>query len=1257
MGERFVRWISNLDRDDASLAGDKGANLGEIFRARFPVPQAFVVTTEAFKFFLDQTGLEDKIKSMLKEIDVDNTYELRRKSEDIRSLIVSTGMPQVLEDEVLEAYDNFNIDLSGLKDSPGALAILKSAREPVFVSVRSSATLEDGDSASFAGQQDSFINVKGNRELIDRLKKVFASIFTARSIYYRVKKGFNNFASTAVVVQKMINAEKSGIIFSRHPIKGTNEILIESVWGLGEGIVSGKIKPDQHVLSRELELVSEHISDKKLAVIRNASGQTKTVEIKDELSAERVLKTHELKSLADIAIKLESLYGTPQDVEFAIENHELFILQTRPITTLNSQKQEQNIDGQLVVFGQGASQGVASGTVRIVRSIEDLDKVKEGDVLVTKMTTPDMVVIMKRVAAIVTSEGGVTSHAAIVSREMGIPAVVGAEGAVEKLKDGMDVTVDGSNGKVFSGATQNQSVEVKPIVQTETKIKVIVDLPKFAERAAQTQAEGIGLIRLSSIIASAGKHPLYYESNNKLGEYESLIKNNLKEIAEKFIGKSIWVQTSDIRSDEYSDLEGTPKIEEKNPILGNHGIKFSLKHEPIFRAELRAIRGLCDLGHHFGVMFPQVTGANEVRRAKTIFDEEGCGGKVKIGVVVETPAAAVLIKDILEIGLDFVSFGTNDLTQYTLAVDKNNMEVSNYYDELNWAVLKQISRVIRECKSHGVETSICGQAASNVEMIKFLVRQKIDSITVNADVAYDISEHVKMMEDGEEDMKLEKEGGSEALKVKEEKKKESISDEVEVPITVEAKEEDEEEVIAPQPVVNQAPQSAPQVQEPVQQPVQVQVVPQMPSVQPPVKSVQEQQVPEIQPAAQVHVQPMVNEQPTNQVQSQPIVQTVQEPPVAQVPEEQQTSPPVVQQDVLIQQPIVQEKPFVPVTPVVVPQDSVPAQNPLTERPQAQAETSVQVQSTVQPQTTVMENEEAEIGEEEEVEEVTSYAHNGEPVPIFTKEHYENEESEIDKVQEESEQESGFVERKSNEEENYFDDKSESDDEPLIKIDYDAEGGPRVKVEEAIQEVDSEAFLEDLAEKEEERREEEKEQVYIIDQHKRDYHHMTLDEVKEEEEEERNYEDRKISVEGEALRELGAEIEKESYETGEASSLVEEVENALGNEEDLLREEGDNSSETKVGRMDVEGEFITELGEFIEDGAEEIIDKNGELGDKDLDGSTDYYDEDDSGEFNQDLPEQVTQQKFDPDEEEDVLKKMLDDAHEEDSGKKAENIFD
>ena len=715
---------------------------------------------------------------MIGKIDVENTEELKSVSKKIQEMIENAKMPEDLEEEILEAYDVLSFDESSLKNaSQDALGILKVGREPAFVAVRSSATAEDSSAASFAGQQETFLNIKGKMNLIEAIKKCFASLFTARSIYYRVKKGFKHEnVLIAVVVQLMVNSDKSGVMFSRDPVKNPENVIIEAVFGLGEGIVSGRIQPDHYVVSRDLEILEKKIADKKIALVRNSAGKTDVVTLTEEKSKSQVLTDAEIKVLANYALKLEKHYNLPQDIEFAISSNEIFIVQTRPITTLDKDVQGKEVQGKEILSGLAASPGVGSGKVKVILDLKDLGKIQKGDVLVTKMTNPDMVVSMQKSSAIVTDEGGMTSHAAIVSREMGIPAVVGTKKATQVLKDGQFVSVDGFKGKVYVGKIEEagiEKVEIKPIVETKTKIKVIVDLPDFAERASKSGCKGVGLLRLEGIIAESGKHPLYFLNNKKIDEYEELIFSGIKKIGEYF--DELWIRTSDIRSDEYRNLLGSRKEVEMNPMLGMHGIRFSLKHPEILKAELKAAKRLADLGKKVGIMMPQIILVEEVKKVKNIIKEIGAEN-IKLGIMVETPAAVQIIEDLCKEGISFISFGTNDLTQYSLAVDRGNEDVQYLYNEMHPAVLKQISYTIKICKKYGVETSICGQAGSNKEMVEFLVKHGIDSISVNADKAYEISLLVKELEDkglrgSEEQIKEEKEEkeGEKGVEVEEEK--------------------------------------------------------------------------------------------------------------------------------------------------------------------------------------------------------------------------------------------------------------------------------------------------------------------------------------------------------------------------------------------------------------------------------------------------------------------------------------------------------
>ncbi|MBI3623314.1 phosphoenolpyruvate synthase [Candidatus Pacearchaeota archaeon] len=741
----FVKWFSELNKDSIPIAGGKGANLSEIYNLKVPVPPGFVITAQAYDYFIRNANLKERIEKLLSRIDYENTKELDETTKEIRELIVSASFSSEMESEVLDSYNSLSTD-EKLQEA-SAYNLVRGGTEPVFVAVRSSATTEDLAEASFAGQQESFLNVKGNANLIENIKKCFASLFTSRATYYRNKQGFKHTkASLAVVVQRMVDSDKSGVIFSKDPSYKNDNIIIEAVWGLGEGIVSGMITPDTYRVSQDLKIIDKKISEKKIAITRDSGGNTKTVQLREEKSRYQVLKEYEITKLAEMALKLEDHYKKPQDIEFAIENDAVYIVQTRPITTLGKRSDEgKDIHGEVILTGLAASPGIAYGKVKIVMEMKDLEKITKGDILVTKMTNPDMVVSMQKSAAIVTDEGGLTAHAAIVSREMGIPAVVGTQDATKKLKDGDIITVDAFKGKVYKGkVSETVSQEVLPIeAKTKIKIKVIVDLPSAAERASKSGIREVGLTRLEGIIAESGKHPRYFLTKGNIKDYEEVIFKGVKGIAEHF--DKLWVRTSDIRSDEFQNLEGALKEVEANPMLGMHGIRYSLKNLEILKTELNALKRVSDLGKEIGVLLPQVIMPEEVAKVKKLLIEIGFN-RAKVGVMVETPAAVQRIKDLCEEGIDFVSFGTNDLTQYILAVDRGNKDVQYLYNEMNPAVLYQIEFVIRVCKRHGVQTSICGQAGSNKEMVKFLIEKGIDSISVNADKAKEISEYVAQLE-------------------------------------------------------------------------------------------------------------------------------------------------------------------------------------------------------------------------------------------------------------------------------------------------------------------------------------------------------------------------------------------------------------------------------------------------------------------------------------------------------------------------------
>ncbi|MGC8884975.1 MAG: phosphoenolpyruvate synthase [Candidatus Nanoarchaeia archaeon] len=748
----YCKWFKQLNRNSIPEAGGKGANLAEMWNAGFPVPPGFVVCANAYKEFLRLRKLDKKIEQMLANLDIEDTDKLQKVASEIQALIMSCSMPIEMQDEIKEFYEYVDT-AQELKDIKSAQALLSvTPREPPYVAVRSSATAEDLPTASFAGQQATFLNVCGKEAVVRAVQACWASLFTPRAIYYRVKNNFPHMkVAIAVVVQKQINSDASGVMFSINPATNNpNQIVIEAAWGLGEAVVSGEVNPNTYILDKKNgTLIEQDIPGQEHFITRDPyTGQTIKKPLPKEKQKARVLTDEQIQRLWKLALDVEAHYGFPQDMEWAIEQGRLFLVQTRPVTTFKKEKiAEAAIPAEPILKGLGASPGIASGPVKIILSMAELDKVQKGDILVTTMTTPDFVPAMQRAAAIVTDHGGMTAHASIVSREMGKPCVVGTKTATQTLKDGQIITVDGDRGFVFEGEIkiEKKKEEQPTITPTQaplapltlkTKVKVIIDLPDFAERAAQTNADGVGLLRLEGIIASGRKHPAKYLAEGKLDAYEELIYAGVKKIAEQFKDKPVWVRTSDIRTDEYRELEGgenEPK--EANPMLGWHGIRRSLDQPELLKAELRALKRLVNEGFNIGVMFPFVISIEEVVKAKEIVKEVGLepSKDIKIGIMIETPAAALLIEDFCKLGLDFISIGSNDLTQTILGVDRGNERIANLYSEAHPAVLSAMRHVIEVCKKWGVESSICGQAGSDPKIASLLIRYGIDSISANID--------------------------------------------------------------------------------------------------------------------------------------------------------------------------------------------------------------------------------------------------------------------------------------------------------------------------------------------------------------------------------------------------------------------------------------------------------------------------------------------------------------------------------------------
>ncbi|MBQ2831893.1 phosphoenolpyruvate synthase [Methanobrevibacter sp.] len=744
----YVVKFEDLNKSDIGIAGGKGANLGELTQAGIPVPPGFVVTAETYEKFMEDAGINDKVMDILDKIDINDTKALQAASEEIKSIINESPIPEDMILFITEAYNQL---------------CQRVGEDDTDVAIRSSATAEDLPEASFAGQQDTFLHVSGNDEVIEYIRKCWASLFEARAIFYREENNFEHSkVYIAVVVQKMANADKAGVMFTVNPSTGEEIALIEGSWGLGEAVVSGDVTPDNYqVDKKDNEIINVTISDKKVMYTNDENGTSIKVDVPEDKRNERVLSDEELIELTEMGKRVQAHYGEPMDTEWAFEKGDLFLLQARPITTLGDVDEDQNDDasedvGDVLVRGLGASPGMASGVVKIVLDIDELDKIEDGDIMVTTMTTPDMVPAMRRASGIVTDEGGVTCHASIISRELGIPCVVGTGDATTTLKENTGVTLDGKKGLVFEGISETKSEEVATVtvgeapIITVTEVKANVSMPEAAEKAAATGADGVGLLRTEHLMLTSGIHPGKFIADGNEDELIDTIADNVMIVADAFYPKPVWYRTLDAPTDEFITLEGGEnEPREHNPMLGWRGIRRELDQPEILKCEFKAIKKLHEKGYtNIGIMIPLSQNPEELKKAKALCSEIGFEPHkdVEFGMMVEIPAAAIMIDEYIKIGLDFVSLGTNDLTQYTLAVDRNNEFVAKHYSEEHPAVMKLIERTIRKCAEAGVKCSICGQAGSVPHIVEKLVGFGITSVSSNTDAIADVRKTVARAE-------------------------------------------------------------------------------------------------------------------------------------------------------------------------------------------------------------------------------------------------------------------------------------------------------------------------------------------------------------------------------------------------------------------------------------------------------------------------------------------------------------------------------
>lgn len=750
---RYVRHFSELSLTDTDVAGGKGANLGELTRAKLPVPGGFVVTASAYLRAIDEAGIRTLLRETAARLGDGEPKAYEEASALLRARFTGVVVPADVRRAVLDAYAALGHDMR--------------------VAVRSSATSEDSADASFAGMNATFTNVVGPDALLARLVDCWASLWSARVLAYRVSQALADEPAIAVVVQRMVASDRSGVMFTIDPTTGDDRrMLIESAYGLGEVVVGGQVEPDTFVVDKaSLQAVRSRVGSKRERIVRTDDGERR----EDVPEAERVvssLSSDELRAVAQLGLAIEAHYGKPMDVEWAFERGSLHLLQARPITTLG----ERGAKGAVLLQGLGASKGRAAGQARVLTSVQEGDRMRPGDILVASMTSPDWVPLLRRAGAIVTDGGGATCHAAIVSRELGVPCVVGTGDATRRLRDGALITVDGATGEIFAGdlvgasatplaptstdlpspteSIPSHSLATRPkpaagpsafalaaaIEPLATKLLVNVAFAEKAEEAAQLPVDGVGLLRAEFLLTSAlgGEHPKKLLAEGRRDELVDKLAGDIARIAAPFGRRPVIYRTYDFRTNEFRALQGGHEHEphEENPMIGFRGCYRYVRDPELFDVELDVLARVREQHLNVHPMIPFVRTLWELEACLDRMDRHGLGKQrgLQKWIMAEVPSVVYRIPDYAKLGIYGVSIGSNDLTQLMLGVDRDSETCAELFDEADDAVLWAIGEIIRKAHEHGLKASLCGQAPTNrPEIAEHLVRLGIDSISVSPD--------------------------------------------------------------------------------------------------------------------------------------------------------------------------------------------------------------------------------------------------------------------------------------------------------------------------------------------------------------------------------------------------------------------------------------------------------------------------------------------------------------------------------------------
>ena len=783
---KYLKFFEELSIDDIPQVGGKNASLGEMYHHLRPqgvnLPNGAATTADAYRYFLDSAGLNEGIRQTLEGLDVSNVHDLAARGAAIRDMIVKAQLPQDFEEEIKRGY----LELCQKCGHDGDMV----------VAIRSSATAEDLPNASFAGQQATFLNIKGQNEVVQSVKECIASLFTDRAIVYRVTNGFDHMkVALSVGIQQMVavRSECAGVMFTIDTESGfKNAVVVSSIYGLGENIVQGHVSPDEFIVFKPtMAILKKHLGTKKMKMVPSAGNRTKNLRVSVHDQERYSINDDQVKTLAHWGMLIEQHYGHPMDIEWALDedDKQLYIVQARA-ETVQSRKDTNIIeeyrlteDSRVIVTGTSVGSKIGSGRASKIMSVKDIDDFKEGDVLVTEMTDPDWVPIMKIASAIVTDKGGRTCHAAIVSRELGIPCVVGTGNASELIHDGQDLTVScgggGDEGKVYEGILNFvvDRTDVKDLPRPKTKIMMNIGSPEHAFSYSQIPNDGVGLAREEFIIDSHIKiHPLallrFNEIKDKAVRAEiNKITKGYEDKAEYFIDKlaegvsiigaafypnDVIIRFSDFRTNEYAELIGGKQFEpeERNPMIGWRGASryYSEQFRPAFELECRALKRVRDeMGiTNIKAMDPFCRDLEEARKVLEIMEQNGLKrgeNGFEAYVMIEIPSNVVLAREFAQL-FDGFSIGSNDLTQLTLGVDRDNHEVAHVYNENNEAVKALIRNVVAIAKETHTKIGLCGQAPSDYpEFARFLVETGIDSISLAPDTVVKTTIDIKQTED------------------------------------------------------------------------------------------------------------------------------------------------------------------------------------------------------------------------------------------------------------------------------------------------------------------------------------------------------------------------------------------------------------------------------------------------------------------------------------------------------------------------------